>query len=306
LFPARRIHWAAITAALFRGAGQHPALAAFGHLSARHFSVAIHGAESAATTTAAGATSAARAATESAATATARAAAARAAAAESTATAATRTAWTASSSTVTIPTASAASVIARITASARFRPGHQVDDVVKIALLLGVAGGSVLAGQHAHQAHISSPFAHYRQGLHETRQAVAGNIHRGGYRLGFGPRAQIGRGRRFLGRSLARRRFICCRRFRTFTCGLRLFRWLAPGFSRRLATGLSRRLTLGAGIALSSSLGLCLWCGCGRRLRGWMVGPVGLQSIGSLPQENPREFGDGLHERVLGVVGGPF
>jgi hypothetical protein len=37
-----------------------------------------------------------------------------------------------------------------------------------------------------------------------------------------------------------------------------------------------------------------------------MGSPVGLQRIGSLPQENPREFGDGLHERVLGVVGGPF
>jgi hypothetical protein len=274
LRPARGIHGTAIAAPIVGGAGQHPTIAALGQLATGHIRVAIHGVESSATT--------------------ATAAAAGTTAAKTTTTAAAGTTRTTPSPTIAIATTpTTAPVIARIATSARLGPGHHVDDVVKIALLLGIARGRILAGQNAHHANISRPLAQDRQSLHESGQSITGDAHRGRHGLGLGPCAQIGRGGRFLGSSLGGRRV-----------SLIGGRCLLGGLGSCLGPCLGRRLPLAAGARLGCGLGLRLRCGRGSRLLGWMVSPVGLQSIGSLPQKNPREFGDGLHERVLGVVGG--
>jgi hypothetical protein len=231
LSPARGID-AATIATLFRGAGQHPSLATLGHLAAGHVSVAIHGVESAA----------ASAATRTTRTTTAESTASATAATATRSTAATtaRTAGAAPTPAIAVTTTvTTATVVARITAATGLWAGHQIDNVVKVALLLRVAGRSVLAGQNAHQAHVSNPLARDRQGLHQTRQSIASDVHRRGYRLGLWTCTHIGRRRRFLGGSLFGGRFLrgslLGGRFRSLDRILRLCRGLCSGLSGGLA-----------------------------------------------------------------------
>jgi hypothetical protein len=141
-------------------------------------------------------------------------------------TARTTTAWTAGTATArTAPIAAAwtavaiATVVAAGTAAAWpsastavARPGLparlEVDDIVKVALLLGVRR-RVLAAQHAHQPHVVGVVAHDIERLHQPGQPIALDAERlldlrprrrgallfDGLRLGLG-----GRRRRFRGR----------------------------------------------------------------------------------------------------------
>jgi hypothetical protein len=292
LLPPRRIHWPPIAAsALLGSAGQHPAFASLGHLATRQLGVAAKGIEPTGT-----AGAAARAAW---------AAATPAGTAWAAATAAARTAW-ATATAATIPIAATATTMAvvatRVRIAPRFRPWHQVQHIVEVALLLGV-GRRLVAGKDAHQAQPGRALASHRECLHETRQAIALNLHRRGHSLGLGSGAKVGRWRfgGCLGRGVAGR----------LATGLRPSRcviWRRSGlFGLCLGRGLGRRLRGGRGLRwLASSRGLASGRRFGRLFLGLgMRGTKSLLCLCRLSQENPGEFGDRLHERVLRVMGAP-
>jgi len=297
LLPPCRIHLPTIAASsLLRSAGQHPALAALGHIAPGQVHVATKGIESTGTASSAASATrslAAAAAARPATTATATATAARPA--------------TAATATAAIPIAATAATTAIIAArvASRFRPRHQIDHVVKFALLLRV-GRRILARQDAHQAHSGGALAGDRKCFHQTRQAITLDAHRRSHGLSLGAGAEIRRGRfdGRLGRRLAG------------WLGRCLDGWLAARFRLR-CTLLSRRglrwLRLAG--ALFRARGCCLGLGLGARRRlgdrlgsflNWgMCGSICLLCLCGLSQKNPGELGDRLHERVLRVIGGP-
>jgi hypothetical protein len=180
---------------------------------------------------------------------------------------------------------------------ARLRPRHQVEHIVKISLLLGI-GRRVVARQHAHQAQPGRAFAGHRKCLHQARQAITLDVHRLRHGLSLGSGAQVGRrgfdgwlGRRGAGWFATRfgrgwGDILCCRsRFR-LRLGRQFFQRISGG--RGLSRGLGNGRRLGR---LFLDLG--------------MRGPKSLLRLCRLPQENPGELGDCLHERVLRVMGSP-
>jgi hypothetical protein len=183
-------------------------------------------------------------------------------------------------------------VATRVRIAPRFGPRHQVQHVVEIALLLGV-GRRLVARKDAHQSHPGCALARHCECLHETRQAITLNLHRCGHSLSLGSGAKVGRWRfgGRLGRGVAGRLATCLR------SGRRIIRRRRGRFGRRHGRGLRGRRGL-------------RWLASGRRLGRLflglgMRGTKGLLCLCRLSQENPGEFGDRLHERVLRVMGGP-
>ncbi len=77
-----------------------------------------------------------------------------------------------------IPTATAAAVVVPAASlAAGFAPGHEIDEIVEIALFLGVRR-RVLAAEHAHQAHVVDPIADRVQRVDETGEAITAELHR--------------------------------------------------------------------------------------------------------------------------------
>jgi len=143
--------------------------------------------------------------------------------------------------------------------------GHQIDDVVEIALLLG-AGGRILAAHHAHEADVVGAIANHLERLHQTGEAVPLDVE-----------LDLNLGRRFGGR--ASRPVVDGRRFSArgrFTFGFGTFdgRRFATFGGRRLGRGLlgsAFSFTFGGGRGRSSG-GLLLSFhdrgGLGSRLGG--------------------------------------
>jgi len=285
-------------AAVVGSAGEHPPLAAFGHVAPGKFNVATKGIE--ATRTAAPAASAAGTSATTAArpASAARTSATAAARTTRTSPAAAGTTSAAAAAVAIATTATAAPIIAARVITPGFRPRHHVEHVVEIALLLGV-GRRVLTRQHAHQAHPSGALARHRECFHQARQAITLNLHRHGHGLSLGPDAKIWR--------------------------CRFGGWRGRGVTRRLAARFGSALfSRGSGrVGLADALGcgglglaFCPRLGASRR-RGasrWrgrslldlgVCGSINLLCLCCLSQENPGELGDRLHERVLRVMGGP-
>jgi hypothetical protein len=84
---------------------------------------------------------------------------------------------------------------------------HEVDHVVKIALLLGVRG-RILSREDAHQPHVVGAVAHDLEGLHEPREAIALDGH-----------LLFDLGRRQRGSRILRRRRVGGSRFGALTFG---------------------------------------------------------------------------------------
>jgi hypothetical protein len=58
----------------------------------------------------------------------------------------------------------------------RLGPGHQIDQVIEIALFLG-ARRRVFTRQHAHEPHVVGAPTHHLERLHQARQAIALDAH---------------------------------------------------------------------------------------------------------------------------------
>jgi len=184
LLPARRIHWPPIAASSLLGsAGKHPALASFRHLAPGQVGVAAEGVETTCATTPSAASGS-----------TARSPATTGSTARSPATTGS-TAWAAPTA-AAVPIAATATttpiIATRIRIAPRFGPRHHVQYVVKIALLLGV-GRRLVARKDAYQAHPGGALAGHRECLHQTRQAIALDVHRRGHGLSLGACAKVRR-----------------------------------------------------------------------------------------------------------------
>jgi hypothetical protein len=77
--------------------------------------------------------------------------------------------------TATATLVASASAVA-VTAAARLRPRKQVHQVIEVALLLR-ARRRILAGQHAHEAHVVGAPTHHLQRLHQPGETVALDAH---------------------------------------------------------------------------------------------------------------------------------
>jgi hypothetical protein len=181
--------------------------------------------------------------------------------------------------------------------------GHQVDDVVEIALLLGV-GRRILTREDAHEAHVVGAVAHDLEGLHEPSEAIAFDAHllldlggrlRGAWILGrgrLGGRLGAGRLGRDLGPFRLRRsgrlgghvsldgggRFDGALRRASRVDGRHGVRWRRDRLALRRSGGLR-------GLGLRSS---------SRRGRG-AGGTMGTANHRRFAQDGAGELGDGLH-----------
>jgi hypothetical protein len=116
--------------------------------------------------------------------------------------------------------------------AAAFLPRHQIDDVVKVSLPLGV-GGRIFAGQDPHEANVVGAVAQDLERLHKTSEPVALDAH---LLLDLGSsegRARILDRRRLGGRSFRRRR-LGGRRFGRRTIGRRRLGLARNAFCRGL------------------------------------------------------------------------
>jgi hypothetical protein len=255
---------------------------------------------------AAGSTARAAPATGSAAWAAPAAFAPRPSAAGSTAGAATRAARTtsvatrASSTAVTILASTAvAAVVTGLGA------GHQVDEVIEIALLLG-RGGRVLAAHDTNQTDVVGAVANDVQRLHQAGQAVALDAQLG-LQLGRSQRGpRVGRSRRF-GRGSGRRLALGDRGggLGGLRLGGRLRRRLhgrlGPGrlglgpFGRpgRLGGFRSGSLCLDGGRRLGR--GLLMRLAVRRRLLRLLLRPMRAPDLRSFAKDDPGELGNGFH-----------
>jgi hypothetical protein len=213
------------------------------------------------------------------------------------------------------PTASAVSAVARATLRAR----NEIDDVVEVALLLGV-GRRVLAGEHADEAHVVRAVADHFERLHEPREPIAldpellldlgrglccarifgwrrGRLHGGRLRrrcfrrLSFGSLAGIRRGGR-LGRRLG---FGVAGRRRALDGRLRPC--LGGRLACRFALSLRRfdRLYGLGGCILRRGAALRRCLGSFRSRRRGTGRAVGAANHRRLAQNGAGELGDGLH-----------
>jgi hypothetical protein len=171
-------------------------------------------------------------------------------------------ATTAATATTTAATPAAAGAATAVTTAARtaaiaiavlgLGAGHQIDDVVEVALFLG-AGGRILAAHHAHEAHVVGAIANHLERLHQPGEAVPLDVE-----------LDLDLGRRFGGR--ASRSVVDRRRFGArgrFTLGFGTFdgRRFATFGGRRLRRGLlgsAFSFTFGGGGRGGSSGGLLL------------------------------------------------
>lgn len=202
--------------------------------------------------------------------------------------------------------ASAAIAIAATVTRPPLVAGHEVDDVVEVALLLGVRG-RIFAREDAHETNVVGAITHDVEGLHEAGEAIALDAHllldlgcslRRARVLGRrrGSAALGGRGlgaRRFGDRFAALRLSSRLGRNVTLDGGGRLGRRL--GLSARL--GGRRRVRRGRDrLGLRRSRGLAGLLGLGRRFRGRGAG--GTMSAANdrrFAQNDAGELGDGLH-----------
>jgi hypothetical protein len=265
LLPSRRINRPTIAApSLVRSAGQHPPFASFGQIAPGQIRIAGQGIEP----TAASAET------------------------DRTTTAARTDRTTTAAAAISIP--STPLVTTRVHIAPRLRPRHGVHHVVEIALLLGV-GRRVLARQDAHQPYPGRALANHRERLHETRKAIAPDLHRFGHGLGLRPRAKVRRCRfdGWLSHGIAGRFAACIGRGRCSI--LRRRASVRRRLGHRFFWHVGGRSSLGRRLRGGGRLLLCLGI---RR-------PKSLLRLCRLSQENPGEFGDCLHERVLRVMGAP-
>jgi hypothetical protein len=92
----------------------------------------------------------------------------------------TATAAAATTATTTTATASSARTVASwtpATGSAAFAPGHEVDQVIEIALLFGV-GGRIVAAENADQADVVGAIPDHVERLDQAREAIALDLQR--------------------------------------------------------------------------------------------------------------------------------
>jgi hypothetical protein len=311
------------TAALVRGAGDHPSRTRVRGLAAAKRGTAI---AIAAVATAAFAARATATATRTLASITAHArrpqasepAAGRVAAGPYGPTAAPTTSATTPTAAATFAPATAATIVAFGAGCAG--PRHHVDGVIEVTALLDALDG-LFAGEHAHEADALCALAGNGQRLHEARQPIAGDVERGADRVGHGTGSRGGLGRRLGGGSLGAGRLTIASsgivsRGRESLVAIRCAR-----FGRRSAFG------GGCITDVGSALGdLCRFGGSrvfGRRARGRGIGTAcfgrggsgrfgdggfvplhgrahAALDVGGLTEQSSSEFGDGLHNPPLG------
>jgi hypothetical protein len=208
--------------------------------------------------------------------------------------------------------------------AAAFLPRHQIDDVVKVSLLLGI-GGRVFAGEHAHEADIVRAVAQDLERLHQPSEPVALDAHLlfdlGGRLCRAGilgrrchKRGALGRrplGRRSLGRSGLLGRSSLGRSGGFGGRGLRLGRRSlrlgshAARLDIRLGRGrfgarLDGRDGLGRRRNRSSAFGRRRRR-FGRSWRGGVSRAVGATNDRRLAQDCAGELGDGLHGASISI-----